>query len=89
MRLTPRRLGEILWITQRLIESLNLLLRTRILPVRTERVTKRALPLALRTAFKLFQQCLPRIQISEKVLGVLAPEHSTVLHARTTDALDP
>jgi hypothetical protein len=88
MRLTPRRLSEIIRIPQRLIKSLNLLLRTRVLPIRTERVAKRALPLALRTAFELFQQRLPRIQTSKEVLSILAPEDSSMLHARTTDALD-
>lgn len=88
MRLTPRRIGEVLRISQRPIESLDLFLGTRILPIRTERVTKRALPLAFSTAFELLQQCLPRVQISEKVLSILAPKHSTVLHARTTDTLD-
>ena len=88
MRLTPRRLGEVLRISQRLIESLNLFLGTRILPIWTERVAKRALPLALGAAFELLQECLPLIQISKKVLSILAPEDSAVLHTSTTDTLD-
>jgi len=45
--------GQIPGFMQRRIKGLALLLRTSVLPVRTERVTECAFPLALRTAFKL------------------------------------
>ena len=55
MCLAPRSFSEVLRVVQCRIERLDLLLCTCILPIGTERVTERALPLTLRTAFKLLE----------------------------------
>jgi hypothetical protein len=47
MRTTPRRLRQPLRPKQHPIKPLTLLLRTRILPIRTKRMTKRPFPLPL------------------------------------------
>jgi hypothetical protein len=46
------------------------------------------LPLALCAALELLEQRLARIEVGEQVLSVMAPEDSSMLHARTRDAMD-
>lgn len=64
MSLAARRLGQLLRRAQLLIKLLTLLLRTRILPIRTERMAKRTLPLSFGPALQLLQQRLAPIQAS-------------------------
>ena len=87
MCLAARSFSEVLRIMQSRIESLDLLLCTCVLPIGTERVAERALPLTLRTALKLLKQRLSRIQISKKMFCILAPEDSSMLHPRARNTL--
>jgi hypothetical protein len=82
MRTAPSGLCQSFRSKKGTIKSFTLLLRTRILPIRTERVTERSLLPGLCTALQLLYQCLAGVQTRKQCFCILAPKHSTMLHAR-------
>jgi hypothetical protein len=83
MSTAPRRIRQILRLTQRDVKPLALLLRARVLPIRTKRMTERA---ALLTR-ELLHQRLPTIQTPQQPLRIFTPEHSPMLHPRARKTL--
>lgn len=81
---TPRSIRQLLRTPQHLVEPLTLLLRTRILPIRTERMTERPLT----TTLKLFNQRLARVKTRKQRFCIFAPKHCPMLHPRPTNSLD-
>lgn len=88
MGATPSRISQLLRRPQCSIKSVALILRTRVLPVRTERVAKRAFSLPLCTTLELLNERLSLIQSGEQCFRVLTPEHCAMLHTSTRDSLD-
>src|SRR5215469_3986803 len=84
----PSNLRQLLRRTQRLVKFLALLLRTGILPIRTEGMTEHTAALFLVSGLQLVKQSFGRIQTSHQSVSILVPKHSAMLHSSTRYALD-
>jgi len=90
MCLATRDLCQLLRTSQLRIESVALLLRRCVLPIRTVGVTERSSSVMnLVTWLQLLSEGLAGVEILEQGLGLLAPEDGTVLHSGAADTFDP